>query len=62
MFVKATQIVWDTDGAVIAGLPTEAVVELDDDAHMNYETADALSDRYGWCVCSMQVEEVNANC
>ena len=61
MIVKATNIVWDTAGAVIAGLPTEAVFELEDDAHMHYESADALSDHYGWCVLSFNVEEVNEN-
>ena len=62
MIVKATNIVWDTDGAVIAGLPTEAVFELEDDAHMQYESSIALSNHHGCNVWAMNVEEVNENC
>lgn len=43
-----TDIIWDTDGEIVA-LPTEVEVEdgLSDD-----EVADYLSDTYGWLVFS----------
>ncbi|MCA3266182.1 MAG: hypothetical protein ING19_08945 [Azospirillum sp.] len=55
--VKLTDIVWDTDGEdpEDLGLPNETVIELDDEADPNMEGADALSDKFGYCVWSFVV-------
>lgn len=55
MRVRAYDIVWDTDGAAVE-LPTEVVFDMDEDGDPRLETADILSDHYGWCVTSLQVE------
>ena len=50
--MRATNINWDTDGEKIGHLPTE--LELPDE--ITEETAaDYLSDRYGWCINSLDV-------
>jgi len=49
--LRCTEIVWDTDGEDV-DLPTETVVEVDDDCG-DEQPADALSDKYGWCVQSV---------
>lgn len=51
--VHFTNIVWDTDG-LVANLPTEAILEMADDADIDLEGADALSDKFGFCVKSFQ--------
>jgi len=56
MKVQAYNIVWDTDGRKVKHLPDDVVMEMDDDADIHEETADALSDHYGFCVVSLQVE------
>jgi hypothetical protein len=48
-----TDIVWDTDGEKVE-LPTE--VEIPNDIEED-EIADYLSDEYGWCVESFNVNE-----
>lgn len=51
--IKATNIVWDTDGISIDDLPEEVIVAADIEAD---EIADHLSDIYGWCVESFNIE------
>lgn len=53
MQFKATNIKWDTDGEDVEelGLPTETLIEADDE----FEVADALSDKFGWCVSDLDV-------
>jgi len=58
--MKATNIVWDTDGEVVDGLPTE--MEFPDelfDGGYDDDVADYLSDQTGWCVESFDIEEDN---
>lgn len=57
MNVKATNIVWDTDGEDV-DLPTEVLIDTDAEGIDNpeLEIADWLSDKYGWCVTSFSVE------
>ena len=54
MIVKTTEIKWDTDGdeEVAASLPQQVEIEVEDEDRI----ADALSDKYGWCVFSVQIE------
>ena len=63
MFVRAFDIEWDTDGRSrkACGLPSESIVELDDDADVEYEIADALSDEYGYCVCGCDFEILSSD-
>ena len=51
--IKATNIVWDTDGISIDDLPEEVAIK--DDIEVE-EIADYLSDVYGWCVESFNIE------
>lgn len=52
MIVKAFDIVWDTDGEQV-DLPTIVSLEVSDDTDLEIEIADILSDKYGWCVRSV---------
>ena len=52
---RATHIEWDTDGEEVEGLPTETVIEAEDEDCV----ADALSDKFGWCVFAVECEEVS---
>ena len=47
------KIVWDTDGldARELGLPTQVLMQGAPERF-----ADLLSDHFGWCVCSMEVD------
>ncbi len=47
------EIVWDTDGAEAGelGLPTQVLMQGAPERF-----ADLLSDHFGWCVCSMEVD------
>ncbi len=56
MKVHAKHILWDTDGEDIPNLPHETTIDIDNDADINMETADALSDKYGFCVIALTVE------
>lgn len=56
--MKAINIIWDTDGEEIDGLPTE--MEFPDelfDGGYDDDVADYLSDQTGWCVESFNIEE-----
>lgn len=63
MKVRAHNIIWDfednfDDDVSPPDLPTEVEIELDDDQDPFMETADALSDTYGWCVSSLDIEVI----
>jgi hypothetical protein len=49
---KCTYIDWDTDGEAV-NLPASVVIEAEDEDSI----ADALSDKYGWCVSSFFIEQ-----
>jgi hypothetical protein len=63
--VRFFDIEWDTGDEDLdedpspseCGLPSECVVEVEDDLDLDEEGADALSERYGFCVsrCSFEV-------
>ena len=46
MKVRTKFIDWDTDGEDVE-LPQIVDIEVEDED----EIADALSDKYGWCIC-----------
>ena len=50
---KVTDIMWDTDGEEVDGLPASAIVEAEDDDAV----VDALSDEYGWLIKYCCVQE-----
>lgn len=52
MKVKVFGIVWDTDGEDV-DLPSEVTLEVSEDTDLENEIADILSDKYGWCVLSV---------
>jgi len=57
---KLVNIVWDTDGEN-ANLPESAIMPVDDNARIEdvqMDGADYLSNKYGWCVQSFEIEEV----
>ena len=56
MRVRASNILWDTDGDESVKLPHETIIDIDDDSDMNMETADYLSDKYGYCVIALDVK------
>jgi hypothetical protein len=55
--VRFFDIEWDFDEGDRADLPSECVLEVEDDVDPAEAGADALSDRYGFCVsrCSFEV-------
>jgi hypothetical protein len=59
MLVRFCDINWDTDGEnpVELGLPSEVVLEVENDTNVEDEGADILSDRFGWCVNSFSFEK-----
>lgn len=50
---KVEGIEWDTDGAVVEGLPTNTEIFADSEDDLS----DILSDEYGWCVSSIEHTE-----
>ena len=50
MKVKATKIIYDTDGETDLDLPTELIVEVDGNIDIESEISDAISNITGWCV------------
>ena len=56
MRVRASNILWDTDGDESVKLPHETIIDIDDDCDMYMETADYLSDKYGYCVIALDVK------
>ena len=55
--IKFSKIVWDTDDEVV-DLPSEVTLQVDEDLSVEYDGADVLSDKYGWCVFSFSFEEI----
>ena len=53
MKVRFFDIRWDIDEGDEPDLPSECVLEVDDDIDLDEEGADALSDKYGWCVLAL---------
>lgn len=47
--IKFYNIDWDTDGEEVS-LPTEVILEVENDVDVSLEGADLLSDKYGWCI------------
>lgn len=52
MIVKTTRIDWDTDGETFLDLPQEVTIEVEDEDGI----ADALSDKYGWCIFALNYD------
>lgn len=55
MRVRLFDIDWDADDHE-TDLPTELTIEVDEDFDADNDSADWLSDNYGWCVNSVNVE------
>ena len=53
--IHVTNIEWDTDGEDPKDLNLPNEVKINEDIDED-EIADYLSDEYGWCVCSFNVE------
>jgi hypothetical protein len=51
MKIKTTSIDWDTDGEEV-DLPQVVELEVEDEDSI----ADALSDKYGWCISSLNYD------
>ena len=60
MKIKLFDISWDTDGLQI-DLPSEVVMEVDEDIDLENEAADLLSDKFGWCVFGCDYEILPEN-
>ena len=56
MKIRFHNIKWDTDGEDV-DLPTETTLEVDDDIDVSLQGADALSDKFNWCVLSFEWEQ-----
>lgn len=52
---KVTNIVWDTDGDRIEDLPETVYIDDNDEIDED-EIADYLSDEYGWCIKSYDLD------
>jgi len=50
MKVHVKHILWDTDGSDIPKLPHTVTIDIDIVSDINIETADYLSDEYGYDV------------
>lgn len=48
-----SDIEWDTDGEKIETLPTETIIEAENED----EIADKLSDKYGFCIFNLTIKE-----
>ena len=55
---KLFNISWETDGLDV-DLPSEVIVDVDEDDAVEYVGADILSDKYGWLVNCFEYEKVN---
>ncbi len=65
---KVFDIVWDTADSymgyppetqvVLPKLPSEVIIEVENDFNPVEEIADYLSDDYGWCVKSCSFEKI----
>lgn len=60
---RVYDIQWETDGKRVAGLPREAVVDLDEDGledqdEIESAVVDRVSDDHGWLIADCRVEQV----
>ncbi len=53
MKVTFFNIVWDKEVSEVSHLPSEVVLDIDDDIDLKEQGADVLSDKFGWCVNSV---------
>lgn len=51
---RVTNIEWETDGAVIEGLPSAMDVEAEDED----DAVNRVSDEHGWLIANCRVEEI----
>ncbi len=64
MAIEVENIVWDTDGEPVDGLPEEMSFEADFDdeepseAEINHAATEHMSDATGWCVTSFGFKSV----
>ena len=58
MKVKVMNIDWDTDGESV-DLPTQVEIDMNADSEFPFYIADAVSDRYGFCINSLTFEIVD---
>jgi hypothetical protein len=58
MKIKFFNIDWDTDGVrpKSCGLPSEITIDVPSDCNVEYEGADILSDKFGFCVFGFEFE------
>lgn len=56
--ISFSNIKWDTDGLQVLTLPEAAELEVDADLDVDLDGADALSDKYGYCVKSFAWESM----
>lgn len=54
MLIRFYDIEWDVEK--LRTLPTETVLEVEDDCEVSMEGADVLSDKYGYCVHGFEFE------
>lgn len=55
MNIRFYNIEWDTDDEPI-NLPNDVILEVDDDVDVSLTGADALSDKFDWCVAGFEWE------
>jgi hypothetical protein len=58
--VRFYEIDWDTDGEEVSSLPKSVELVVDEGVDISLEGADVLSDKFGWCVNSFQIEHLYA--
>ena len=57
MKIRTYDIQYDTDGLKVKGLPKELFFDVEDqEFDPEYEAADLISDKTGWCVVGFQYE------
>jgi len=55
MRLNISNIKWDTDGQAI-NLPSCVALDVDKDFDIELETANTLSDMFGYCIFSLDVQ------
>jgi hypothetical protein len=58
MKIKVWNIVYDTDGKKVSGLPKKMILDIPEDADLDSDIADIISDKTGWCVFSFDFKIV----
>ena len=58
MKVRFFDIQWDVDEGENPELPSECIVEVEDDIDLDEDGADVLSQEHGWCVVSCSYEVI----